>query len=142
MFLKKFPRKLTLQIFPGCLGLIVFIIVFYMNKDAKYGLEVNPFSVVFIIVSMPLLITISAFLTRQTGLVFNGINTKQYASILEFRSNLNFTLENVNKDYRKIVYPEKYSMGFKEKLNNMWNLITKKREKSLVFIEFEKMSYN
>lgn len=108
-------------------------------KEVTHGIEVNPFSIIFIILAAPLLGTIGAFLYKQSRLVLLGINTKQYMSILDFRSNFNNNYENVNKDYSKLIFPEKFNMSLKEKLINLKNVLFHKKESSLVFEELEKM---
>ena len=131
--------KFTFKIIPGCLGLIWFIALFMSAKEVTHGIEVNPFSIIFIILATPLLGTIGAFLYKQSRLVLLGINTKQYMSILDFRSNFNNNYENVNKDYSKLIFPEKFNMSLKEKLINLKNVLFHKKESSLVFEELEKM---
>jgi len=141
LVLNRCCKQNQIQLIPAALGLITFCYLFYQIKnDSK--IEINPFSIIFIIIAIPLLIIIGTFFYRQSKLVLLGINTKQFVSIGTFRSNKDNNIQSINKDYIRFVFPELKPLSFKEKLNNLRNLIFRKREKSLVFEELEKILGN
>jgi len=130
LVLNRCCKQNQIQFIPGAIGLITFCYLFYEIKNDS-EIEINPFSIIFIIISIPLLITIGTFFYRQSKLVLLGINTKQFVSIGTFRSNKDNNIQSINKDYIRLVYHELNPLSFKEKLHNLRNIILRKREKRL-----------
>lgn len=135
-------KQNMIQFIPGSIGLISFCYIFYSSKKNNYDIEINPFSIIFIIIAIPLLIIIVTFFFRQTKLILLGINTKQFISIGSFITNKDNSIKSVNKKYAKLVYPDLIPLSFREKFDNLKNIICRKREKSLVYLELERILNN
>jgi len=71
-----FGRKFLLSLIPLGAAIIYFTIIFYQSKTENQGLEVNPFSIIMIVISIVLLVVIMGFLIKQTKFAFKKNNSK------------------------------------------------------------------
>jgi hypothetical protein len=91
---------------------------FYKCKDADMPVYITILSFLVLFAVVPLGLFVGVFSVKQTGLVLNGVTTKQYVSIMKEGSS---------------VYREK-QFSCLEKISNLYQFLKKKRADSLVNI--------
>jgi hypothetical protein len=106
---------------PAAVGGCAFLwltVNFYKCKEEHMPFYISPLSFVILAAVIPLGIFVGVFAFKQTGLVANGVTTKQYKSIMHDKVN----------GYKGREY------SFKEKLYNIYEFLRKPKPESSINI--------
>lgn len=66
--------------------MILYIIIFYLAKDPKLGIEINPISSVIFLSAIPFLLFMISHLYNQLNMITKGLTTKQIKSIEDYQA--------------------------------------------------------
>jgi len=123
---------------PATIGLIIFVVIFYIARDPSYNqFENNPFSIVLAFGTMPLFLFASGNFCGQCYLISKGQTTKQAKSIQDFKKGAegDKKVEIANQQYRDNALYKYETNTCSQKIHNICDFLNREYYKSLIFNE-------
>jgi hypothetical protein len=111
------------------IGIILYIVLFYLAREPRSNLEINPFSAVIFFTSIPFIVFMIVHLCKQCDLLSKGLTTKQDKSVEDFKKDNQSSWKNVFL---------RQDVNCSQQLSNLIEFLRKEVPESLVFKELNK----
>jgi hypothetical protein len=112
------------------IAIILYIVLFYLASEPRSNLEINPFSAVIFLTSIPFIVFMIVHLCKQCDLLSKGLTTKQNKSVEDFKKD--------NPSGGKSVYIRQ-DVTCSQQIYNLYEFLKKEIPESLVFKELERI---